>query len=377
MNEHDQHYSYEEDFYSKDRKFFRKERKMASAKDRSKFKKSDQDQLKKRSSSIERECNDNDLRGRVLAITPEGIVVDNQHSLYTCQLKGSLKQETNRFKNLVAVGDFVYFAPQSDDEGTISFIEERRSILSRADNLSRNKEQLIAVNIDQVLITASVILPPLKPFLIDRYIIAARKGNMEPIIVINKTDYLESTPSTMDQPFFEEEKRLYHEFLEIYRNLGITVLPVSSNTGEGIEALKQSMKGKASVFSGQSGVGKSSLMNAVTGSNLRVGGIVDKTRKGSHTTTSSHLLPTEDGGFCIDTPGIKSFGIWELSKQEIQSHFSEIGACSQNCKYPDCLHLQEPVCAVKDAVENGHISRLRFDSYCALMASLSKEHRHR
>lgn len=377
MNEHDQHYSYEEDFYSKDRKFFRKERKMASAKDRSKFKKSDQDQLKKRSSSIERECNDNDKRGRVLAITPEGIVVDSQLSLYTCQLKGSLKQETNRFKNLVAVGDFVYFSPQSDHEGTISFIEERKSILSRADNLSRNKEQLIAVNIDQVLITASVILPPLKPFLIDRYIIAARKGNMEPIIVINKTDYLESTPSAMDRPFFEEEQRLYHEFLEIYRNLGITVLPVSSSTGEGIEALKQTMKGKASVFSGQSGVGKSSLMNAVTGSNLKVGGIVDKTRKGSHTTTSSHLLPIEDGGFCIDTPGIKSFGIWELSKQEIQSHFSEIGACSQNCKYPDCLHLQEPVCAVKDAVENGLISRLRFDSYCALMASLSKEHRHR
>ncbi len=375
MSKDDRLWHLEEEFFAKDRKTSRKERKFASNKDRSKFKKSDQDQLKKQTQQ-EQNDDENLKKGRVLAILPEGILVSCENRELLCTLKGVLKKEKNRMKNLIAVGDFVRFE-QNDDQGTIVKIDERHSILSRADNLSRNKEQLIAVNIDQVLIATSVLLPPLKPFLVDRYIIAAQKGNMAPIIVINKIDLLQSPPNDIDLNLLESEKNLYREFLKTYRSLGFTVIPVSSETHEGIEELKNIMHNRTSVFSGQSGVGKSSLINIVTGSNLATGSIVQRTRKGSHTTTTTHLIPLDGGGFCIDTPGIKSFGLWDLQTDEIAAYFSEIYETGANCKFPDCAHLNEPNCAVKIAVEEGKISALRFASYCALMASLSEEHRQR
>ena len=363
MGKDEKFWHIEEEFFGSDRKESRKERKIASAKDRSKYKKTDQDQLKKRAQGAGEEEPCSLPQGRVLAILPEGILVCLGEKKLLCSLKGALKQDKNRMKNLVAVGDFVRV------EGTcIVKIEERRSILSRADNLSRNKEQLIAVNIDQVLITASVALPPLKPSLVDRYIIAAQKGNMEPVILINKVDLLEEN---------EEEKALFEEFVRTYRGLGFTVIPLSIKTGEGIAELKEAMHQKTSVFSGQSGVGKSSLINLVTGSSLATGEIVQKTQKGSHTTTTTHLVPMEEGGFCIDTPGIKSFGVWELKTDEVASYFSEIAALSTECKFPDCAHLNEPGCAVKAALEEHKISPLRFASYSALIASVSQEHKQR
>jgi ribosome biogenesis GTPase / thiamine phosphate phosphatase len=376
MSKEEEFWHLEEDFYSNDRKVSRKERKLASGKDRSKYKKSDQDQLKKRSDAAGSLEMDHFKRGRILAIFPEGILVSCEQKEWLCNLKGSLKQDKNRIKNLVAVGDFVRFEEKGPEEGTILKVEDRHSILSRADNLSRNKEQLIAVNIDQVLITASVVLPALKPFLIDRYIIAAQIGNMEPIIIINKIDLFANPPeeTAID---LAGEKTLYEEFLQTYRALNIKVISVSIETMEGIDALKEAMRGKTSVFSGQSGVGKSSLINLITGSSLATGSIVQRTRKGSHTTTTTHLIPLEGGGFCIDTPGIKSFGIWDLKIDEIAAYFPEIFSLSSACKFPDCAHLNEPGCAVKQAVEESRISPLRFASYCALMASLSKKHRQR
>ncbi len=376
MSKEEEFWRLEEEFYSNDRKASRKERKIASSKDRSKFKKSDQDQLKKRNEFTEPEMNDHFKRGRVLAVLPEGILVSSNQEEFLCHLKGALKQDRTRIKNLVAVGDFVRFEEKGDKEGTIFKVEDRHSILSRADNLSRTKEQLIAVNIDQVLITTSVVVPSLKPFLIDRYIIAAQKGNMEPIIVVNKMDLL-NNPLKEVTVDLAEETALYEEFLRVYRALNFKVIPVSAETLEGIQTLKEAMHGKTSVFSGQSGVGKSSLINLIAGSSLAIGDIVQKTRKGSHTTTTTHLIPLEGGGFCIDTPGIKSFGIWDLKVDEIAAYFSEIFALGAECKFPDCAHLNELDCAVKKALEEGKISPLRFGSYCALMASLSEEHRQR
>jgi ribosome biogenesis GTPase / thiamine phosphate phosphatase len=365
---------FEEEFHSKDRKIHRKERKRATAKDRSKYKKSDRDQLKKRQPRPPSH-GEKLKRGRVLAITPEGIIVDHEHKLFSCALKGVLKKETSQLKNLVAVGDFVHFSKKNDAEGVISSIEERRSVLSRADNLSRRKEQLIAVNIDQVLIITSVVLPPLKPFLIDRYLIATKKGNMDPVIVVNKIDLLKAPPSLVDADTLEEEKALFKAFKQAYSKLGIPLYCVSATTGEGLGALKQAMQGKASVFSGQSGVGKSSLINALLGTELATRELVAKTSKGAHTTSTTHLIPLENEGFCIDTPGIRSFGIWELDPSELQSYFPDIAHLAVNCKYPDCRHLQEPGCAVKKAIEEGTLSTLRFDSYAALLTSLETEHR--
>ena len=351
-------YGMEEEFHSRgERKRCRKERQVATTTDRSKFKKTDQNLHKKKIPSLE-----NLKRGQVIAILSEGILVDCEGKHTLCSLKGTLKQENSLVKNLVAVGDFVHFS----DAGSIAHVEERRSILSRADNLSRKKEQLIAVNVDQVLIATALCFPPLKPSLVDRYIIAARKGNMDPVIVINKIDlFPEAT---------EEERALYLEFVKAYGDLGIPIICVSRKTGEGLEALKEIMHGKTSVFSGQSGVGKSSLINALTGSDLNVGDLVERTNKGSHTTTTTHLLHVDGGGFCIDTPGIKSFGVWDLTKEDVIGYFPEMQG---HCKFPDCSHTQEPGCAILAMVENGEISPLRFASYLALIASVSQEHRNR
>ncbi len=346
---HDDLLSQEEAFHGDERKIARKERKFAVSQDRSQYKKSDQDQLKKNTVTSPLQP-----QGRVLSIHSDAIIVSLPDGERACSLKGSLKHAATRLKNLIAVGDFVSIS----QDNSIVAILPRASILSRADNLSRNKEQLIAVNIDQVFITVSPCFPTLKPALIDRYIIAARKGNMEPLLVINKIDLLDA--ATLP---------LYEEIVSLYESLSIPVISISTLTTHGLAALLLAMRGKTSVFSGQSGVGKSSLINLATHTHLPTGPIVQRTEKGSHTTTTTSLIPLEGGGFCIDTPGIQSFGVWDLNPREIASYFPEIVSLSSNCRFLDCSHQTEPDCAVR-----GHISPLRFASYSSLLESTQTTH---
>jgi ribosome biogenesis GTPase len=355
------------DKLSSNNKEEKKYRKELSAKDRSKYKKTDQDQLKKNKASLSKESLASLKRGRVLAITPEGMIVDHEDTEYVCTLKGSLKQEKTLKKNLIAVGDFVKFQAIDETTGVIAEIEPRYSILSRSDNLRKNKEQLIAVNIDQLFIVTSVVMPKLKPSLIDRYIIAAQQGNMTPIIVVNKVDLLKHPPADLDAAALVEEEALYTAFIEAYSRLGIPILEVSALTKTGLEELKLLMKEKASVFSGQSGVGKSTLINHLLGLHLKTADVVSKTYKGAHTTTMAQLIPIDHASFCIDTPGIRSFGIWEMNPEQVQHYFSEFKDVSPHCKYHNCLHLQEPQCAVKEAVEEGVISSMRYHSYVDLV----------
>lgn len=348
----------EEEFHNRDKKQSRKERKILSQKDRSQFKKTDQ---KKESG---RDLDTSNLeKGRVVAIIADEILVDSSDLLYSCRLKGNLKKEIKQIKNLIAVGDFVLFHPT---ELTIHAILDRYSILSRTGQLTPHKQQLIAVNIDQVFITVSIGFPPLKPNLVDRYIIASFKGNMQPIVIINKIDLLHECP---------REKALFDELVSIYQSIDIPCFPVSTISKQGIEAIEEKMKGKSSVFSGQSGTGKTSLINILTGSSYLTGEVITKTKKGSHTTTNTRLLPLEGETFCVDTPGIKSFALWDISETEIRSYFVEIASYAEHCKFPNCKHIQEPDCAVKSAVETGEISHLRFDSYCALISSLKQQHK--
>jgi ribosome biogenesis GTPase len=248
----------------------------------------------------------------------------------------------------------------------IVHIEPRKSVLSRADPLSQKKEQYIAANIDQVLITLSVVNPPLKAPIVDRYIIASERGGMVPVIIVNKVDLLASAS--------DDEKVVYNEFLRAYRQAGFTVIPVSAETGEGLDILRDAMAEKASVFSGPSGTGKSSLINAMTGTTLPVGRTVGRTKKGAHTTTKAHLVPLEFGGWCIDTPGVKSFGVWDLKAEEIAPYFPEIYELGRSCKYPDCQHIQEEGCAVQEGVNDGTISPIRYGSYCYLVLSVKEKH---
>lgn len=361
----------EEHYFGEDRKESKKQRKLATSQDRSKIKQG----IQKKEEPISAEKAAQFLRGRVLSITPQGIIVDNEGETIVCALRGILKKEKSHFKNLVTVGDFVLFEKASPEEGMIFHVEPRLSVLSRADNLSQRKEQLIASNIDQVIITTCVVNPQMKPFLVDRYIIAAKKGGMQPVIVVNKIDLLEDP--TVDETLRLQERELYTEFLEAFSAVNIPVIPVSAQSGHGLDALRNIMKDKASVFSGQSGVGKSALIQAITGRDIRTGKIVGKTGKGSHTTTTANLIPLEFGGWCIDTPGIKSFGVWNLKKEEIEQYFSEIHTFGRTCKYPNCVHINETECAVIDAVKNGEIGLLRYKSYLYLLDSVSQEHMRR
>lgn len=337
-------YDYEEQFHDKDRKKWRKERRQAQTSDRSKFKKTDQQEKE----SVE--IDPNWHKGRVVAITGEGIWVDSEGKRILAKLKGLFKKEKMEAKNLIAVGDIVYFT----EDHSIVHIADRYSFLARTD-ISGRKEQLIAVNVDQAIIAVSVVNPPLKPALVDRYLIAAEKGNIHPIIVVNKIDLLEDGPE-MDR---------YKEFLSVYEKLGLPILSVSTKDLIGLDALKSLLKDKTTVFSGQSGVGKSSLINAAYGLNLKIGELAQKTAKGSHTTTTAELIPLPDGGYCVDTPGIRSFGVWKLTKDEVIEHFRDFAGLG--CKYPDCMHVNEPECAVLEAIEEGKIADLRYESYQSLI----------
>ncbi len=365
----------EEQYLKTNRKEGKVEKKRVMAKDRSKFKKTDKAKYLK---GIEREKAEklgkqDWLEGRVLSILPQGVKVECAGEMINCSLKGLLKKEKTDAKNLVTVGDFVLFEKTAPSEGVIGHIKERRSVLSRADNLSRRKEQMIAANIDQVIITASVVAPTLKAALIDRYIIAARKGGMHPLIVINKIDLLDFEEGESSAALFEE-RELYEETVKAYAAAGIPLIALSTKDGRGLEELKLAMRDKTSVFSGQSGVGKSSLINTMTGLDLRVGQTVEKTKKGAHTTTTAQLVPLPFGGWCIDTPGIKSFGVWSLDSSELEGYFPEIQAIGLDCKFSDCTHFHEEACAVQDALEAGRLSIIRYTSYQVLREGLDEEH---
>lgn len=360
----------ERHYFGSDRKLHREESKRKRAKDRSKYKESNLNKQPKEE-PIDAE---GFLRGRVLSIQSVGITVEHESRCYTCTLRGILKKEKSNLKNLVAVGDYVLFEKIDENEGVIRHVEPRKSILSRADNLSRRKEQLIAANIDQVLITVSVVSPLLKPFLVDRYIIAAQKGGMDPVIVVNKIDLLDSS----EEPLVAEEQRaLLEEFVKAYAQTEIPVILVSAADNAGLQELQTIMKDKSSVFSGQSGVGKSTLINKITGLELATGEVVKKTKKGAHTTTTAQLIPLTFGGWCIDTPGIKSFGVWDLERDEIEHYYTEIFTTGRGCKFLNCTHTHEVDCAVKEALESGEISELRYTSYITLLAVVDEEHKRR
>lgn len=358
----------ESDFFdtSKDA---RQERKRAKKRDRSQYKKTDQDKLLKKETIVSEEGL---KKGIVTTIRPEQFIVDHEGKNFTCSLRGSMKKDKTKLKNLVIVGDVVHFIETGPNAGAIASIEPRKSVLSRADHLSQKREHLIAANVDQVFITVSVIDPPLRITIVDRYLIAAEKGSLRPVILCNKTDLLDNPSYPEEERFIQRE--ILDECKAVYKDLGIVFLEISAATGAGIDELKSIMKDRISVFSGQSGSGKSSIINRATGLDLKVGKTVAATRKGSHTTSAATLMPLDFGGWCIDTPGIKSFGVWDLKEQDLRRYFDEIHAESGNCKFPDCRHDEDPGCAIPKAIEEGRVSLLRYESYLTLLRSLQQKH---
>lgn len=370
-----------EDAYHEERDFFnvrkdaRKARRSASLQDRSKYKKTDREKRERLITTIRPEKEAAARSGIVILIRSQDIIVDAEGRCYTCTLRGVLKKERQRLKNLCVVGDRVLFCPKEGDQGVIVAINERVSSLSRSDHLSQRKEHLIAANVDQVCITVSVVDPRLRPPIIDRYVIAAEKGGLKSVIICNKVDLIDAPQ--YDAGSREQERVILSDCRKMYREAGIPFIETSTVTGVGIDEVQTILKDKISVFSGQSGTGKSSLINLATHLNLRTGRTVGRTRKGAHTTSMAQLLRLPFGGFCVDTPGIRSFGVWDLTEEDVRRYFSEMYREGMHCRFPDCRHQGEPGCQIPEAIECGRVSARRYDSYSALLAGLKEEHRRR
>jgi ribosome biogenesis GTPase len=302
---------------------------------------------------------------------PKGEVIRAQSGLYeialeggedvlSCRVKRGASTENND-ATLVTVGDQVRVQPLEDGHGLIHHIEERASVIGRAGTGSkRGGHQVIAANLELLFCVLSAERDDVRQTVIDRYIVGALLGGVEPVIILNKID-------TADEEFQE----MLEEGLGIYVDLGYDVIFTSATEDVGIDAIREFVRGKTAALVGQSGVGKSTLVNAVLGREERLTAEVrSRDRRGRHTTTSSEIIPVPGGGRLIDTPGLREFGIWDLEPEELDGYFVEFLDYLQDCKYLPCTHTHEPECAVKKAVEDGKIDPGRYASYLSLYASL-------
>ncbi|MDH3944891.1 MAG: ribosome small subunit-dependent GTPase A, partial [Anaerolineae bacterium] len=259
-----------------------------------------------------------------------------------CSLRGSVLQQETGFSNAVAVGDKVLVSQEDGEQGVVEAVLPRKGVLARSDGHNRHQRQLLAANVDQVVITASWREPHFWPELVDRYLAAASIMEVQAVLCINKVDLVESRDEL-------------EAVLEVYRRVGLPVLKTSAVSGEGIEALREALKGKTSVVTGLSGAGKSTLLNAVQpGLELKTGVVGERganINQGRHTTTQSSYHVLGMGGAVVDTPGIREFGLVGLRRADLANHYPEMAALAGECKYSDCVHLEEDGCAVKQAVQ--------------------------
>jgi ribosome biogenesis GTPase / thiamine phosphate phosphatase len=263
-----------------------------------------------------------------------------------------------RQKSALAVGDRVIV----ESEGGInrlSAILPRHSVLARPDPLHKHRQRLIAANIDVVIHVVSVKAPPLRPRLIDRFLIAISRGGAQPVICVNKIDLLD-----------EEERDIELARLSAYRELGVPVIACSTKTGQGIDELRQTVEKKTAALVGHSGVGKSSILNALDTRLQLATNTLHRRGTGRHTTTASTLYDFGDGTYLIDTPGIREFGLWDLSRESLREYFPEFEDAAPYCRFNDCTHTHEPDCEVKERVEAGSLNRARYDTYVRLYDDL-------
>jgi ribosome biogenesis GTPase len=288
------------------------------------------------------------LRGQGL----HSIVRDESGRTIRCATRRILKTLATDQRHVVVAGDMVWFRPVGADEGIIERVEPRHGIVSRT---SRGRQHVLVANVDQAVIVTSAAEPRLKPNLIDRYLVSAEKARVRAVICINKIDLV--NPADL------------MPLVGVYSQLGYEVLLVSATNGLGIDRLRTRLAGAESVVTGQSGVGKSSLLNAIEpGLALRVQTVSEETQKGRHTTTTAELLPLSTGGFVVDTPGIRQFQLWDVIPEEVAGFYRELRPYVSRCRFPDCTHTHEDDCAVKDAVADGWIDVRRYESYVQIQA---------
>ena len=291
-----------------------------------------------------------------MTIKLRGLVIKNTGSWYLvktdegkcveCKIKGNFRLNGIRSTNPVAVGDYVQIILNPEGTAFIKEIEDRKNyIIRRASNLSK-QSHILAANLDQSMLIVTVNYPETSTTFIDRFLASAEAYRVPVKIIFNKTDGL----------------------INLYTTIGYPCFKVSAKTGEGIEQIQEELKGRVTLFSGHSGVGKSTLINAILpDQEVKTGEISIYHNKGMHTTTFSEMFPVPGDGYIIDTPGIKGFGTFDMEEEEIGHYFPEIFKFSADCRYGNCTHRQEPGCAVREAVKEHYISESRYSSYLNML----------
>lgn len=291
------------------------------------------------------------VRGRV--IMPHGLyclVATDAGEIVKCYTRRLLKSMEQESRNVIAPGDWVWFRSADAGEGLILRVEPRKQSLSRA---YRHRVQVIAANVEQVLIVCALAEPEFKRNLIDRYLLCAGLGGIRPIVCLNKADLVEGWR--------------WQPVIGLYSQIGIPTLVTSVTSGQGMDTLRRLLAGKETVIVGQSGVGKSSLLNSLEPRyHLRVGNVSVGSQKGRHTTTAGQLLALSGGGSVIDTPGIRQLDLWKVESGDVEKFFPEFRPFTSHCRFPGCLHLDEEECAVRSAVADRMISYGRYESYLRL-----------
>lgn len=292
-------------------------------------------------------------------------VKDKRGVLYNCRVAGKMKLDDLKLTNPIAVGDFVSFEEEKDEPGTgvIRSIAPRKNYVVRQSPRKKHFLHFLASNIDQALLVVTVKEPNLKPGFIDRFLIMTEPYNIPVIIVFNKAD------------LYEEGDLEYFEFFRsVYEEIGYDVILCSAASGIGLDQIRGLLKDKVTLISGQSGVGKSSLINAIQpGMGLKTEEISDFSGKGQHTTTFAEMFELEGGGSIIDTPGIKTLSFSHLEIADVAHNFREFFKLSENCRFADCTHRNEPHCAVKEALKTGKISELRYVNYLTILEEIEDQ----
>ena len=297
----------------------------------------------------------------------KGLVIKNTGSWYSvrtdtgkvveCKIKGNFRLKGIRSTNPVAVGDQVEIALNQEGTAFITHIDERRNyIIRKSQNLSK-QSHIIAANVDQAFLIVTVNYPQTSTTFIDRFLASAEAYSVPVVLVFNKRDILS-----------DDERHYQQSMVHLYETIGYECREISAATGEGVEGLHKLLKGKITLLSGNSGVGKSTLINQILPeANLRTAEISDAHNTGMHTTTFSEMLELPEGGYIIDTPGIKGFGTFDMEPEELTSYFREIFHFSKDCKFSNCTHTHEPGCAVLKALEDHYIAQSRYQSYLGML----------
>jgi len=307
------------------------------------------------------------MRGLVYKSTGSWYTVKEENSgvFYQCRIKGKMRLKGIKNTNPVAVGDYVAFQQEEGLQGVITAVEERQNyIIRKSVNLSK-QTHIIAANIDLAFLVVTLNNPPTSTTFIDRFLVTAEAYSIKTVLLFNKVDTY--TPDEL-----AEVKYL----AQLYRKVGYECIGISATTGKNIEKVKETVRGKTCVVSGHSGAGKSTLINAIAPQlALKTGEISLQHQQGQHTTTFAEMFDLPFGAHIIDTPGIKGFGMVEIDKHELTDYFPEFFALKEDCKFNNCLHTDEPHCAVKEALENDEIAWSRYKSYLQILEGDEESYR--